>query len=185
METTLCRMSQEEKDMIFEVMVNARKQTYTPERLCDLQKIVDTQYLYWWMNDLNKEQFAKEIFEENIDCYCTGVGKYPSTAYGWAINAKWCNSFINSAHMGHQPIVWFQDDTHARGIFFFESNMNYWDNKEQHEHFYIYLHDFTKHDDGQWKISAYRLIQTKLHGVMRPETFVAPEGYKFPEWDEQ
>lgn len=183
MVTTLFELTDRERDMILEVMKNNRKQQYTPERLCDLQKIIDTQYFYWWMNDIKKEECANEIFLEDLDCYYSGMGDYKSSALGWAIGAKYCNSFINSAHMGHQPLVWFMDDTHARGVFFFESNMNYVDDKELHEHYFVYLHDFVKQDDGRWMISAYRLIATKLHGVTRPETFTAPEGYQFPEWE--
>ena len=33
----------EERSMIVETMVGAYKQQYTPERLCDLQKIIDAQ----------------------------------------------------------------------------------------------------------------------------------------------
>lgn len=157
---------------------------YSKKRLSDLQKLIDAQYFYWWMNDMKKEEYALELFEEKFPSYCTGAGDYDDTNLGWARNAKYVNSFLNSAHMGHQPLVWFMDDTHARGIFFFESNMNYLSDKVQHEHFFAYVNDFVKHDDGQWYISAYRLIQTKLHGTIRPETFGAPEGYVFPDWEE-
>ncbi len=184
METTFFEMTEQEKALVLEVMKNARKQEYTPEKLCEIQKIIDTQYFYWWMNDLKKEELANEIFEDELECYCTGAGFYKSSAHDWAVGAKYCNSFINSAHMGHQPLVWLQDDTHAKGIFFFESNMNYLDNKDLHEHFFIYCHDFVKRSNGRWAISAYRLIQTKLHGVVRPETFVAPADYIFPPWEE-
>lgn len=184
METTLFELTDYEKGLIIEVLKNARKQEYTPEMLCEVQKIIETQYFYWWMNDLKKEELAKEIFEDELDCYCTGVGEYKTTVKGWAIGAKYCNSFINTAHMGHQPLIWLQDESHAKGIFFFESNMNYLDNKDQHEQFYVYCHDFVKREDGRWAIKAYRLIQTKLHGVSRPETWVAPADYEFPAWEE-
>lgn len=184
MTTTLFALTEYERNMVLGVMKNVRKQTYTPEKLCEIQKIIDTQYFYWWMNDLKKEELANEIFEDDLECYCTGVGPYQTTALGWATGAKYCNAFINSAHMGHQPLVWLQDETHAKGIFFFESNMNYLDSKEQHEHFFIYCHDFVKRPNGRWAISAYRLFQTKLHGEIRPETLIAPEGYVFPDWEE-
>jgi len=183
MNTAFFELTNKEREMILEVMKNNRKQTYTPERLCDLQKIVDTQYFYWWMNDIKKEEYASEIFEEDLDCYYSGVGEYKSTPLNWGKDAKFCNSFINSAHMGHQPLVWFMDDTHARGIFFFESNMNYLDNRELYEHFFVYLHDFAKHEDGRWMISAYRLIPIKTHGAIRPETLSAPKEYVFPAWE--
>jgi len=185
MATKNVALTPEEKKMVTEVMKNARRQTYTPEKLCQLQKILDTQYFYWWMNDLKKEEYALDIFEENFDAYCTGFGAYKSSATAWARNAKYGNSFMNTAHMGHQPLVWFMDDSTARGVFFFESNMTYLDNpSDQLEQYFIYCNDFKKHADGSWHISAYRLLQTKQYGEMHSDTVMAPDGYKFPDWEE-
>ena len=171
----------EERSMIVETMVGAYKQQYTPERLCDLQKIIDAQYFYWWMNDMKYEEWGETLFESEMECWFTGVGEYKSTPMGWARGAKYCNAFLNSAHMGHNPMVWFMDDTHARGIFLLESNMNYRDNGKLHEHVIIYVDDFVKRPDGQWGISAYRLMQTKLQGDLMPERVTPPEDYVMPE----
>ena len=177
-------LTQEEREMVLEVMQSVRKQNYTAEILCERQKILDTQYFYWWMNDMKVEEKAADIFTENFEAYCTGFGKYPGSAYGWARSAKYGNSFMNTAHMGHQPLVWIKDQNHARGIFFFESAMNYMDNpSDELKQFYIYCNDFEKQADGNWKISAYRLIETKQIGEMRADTVVAPDDYSLPGWD--
>ena len=62
------------QEMALEVMRKARRQTYTPERLCDLQKILDTKYLYWWSNDMKKEEFNCELMTEEIEFYSFGNG---------------------------------------------------------------------------------------------------------------
>lgn len=177
-------MTNEEKEMILEVMEKARTQEYTPQMLCDLQKVIDAQYYYWWINDLKVEERAKHLFTEEFDAACTGVGGYQTTPLGWAKNAKYCNSFVNSLHMGHNPLVWFMDDTHARGIFFFESHFTYLDNPDEKvELFFIYCDDFVKKEDGQWYIDHYRLIQTKSDGEHRAEILQAPDGYEIENWD--
>lgn len=141
-------LTEEERGMILEVMREARKQEYTPEKLCQLQKILDTQYYYWWMNDMKAEEDAKDLFAKDFDAYCTGFGAYPCSAYGWALSAKYGNSFMNTAHMGHQPLVWLKDESHAKGIFFFESAMNYIDNpSDALKQFYVYCNDFEKQSD--------------------------------------
>lgn len=178
-------MTADESQLIVETIVNARKQKYTPEKLCDLQKIIDAQYFYWWMNDMKVEEQAKKLFRKPFNAYCTGFGGYQSTPLSWAKNAKFCNAFMTSSHMGHNPMVWFMDETHARGVFLFESHFTYNDNPEDLvELFLVYVDDFEKDEDGQWNISDYRLIQTKLSGEQRPETLLAPEDYKIPGWDE-
>lgn len=178
-------LSKEEHEQLTEVIENARKQQYTPERLCDLQKIIDAQYYYWWINDLKVEERAKHLFTEEFDSYCTGFGGFKSSPYGWAKNAKYCNGFTNSMHMGHNPLIWFMDDTHARGIFLFESHFTYLDDPEEKvELSIIYCDDFVKKEDGQWYIDHYRLYNLKSDGEHRPEILIAPEDYEIPQWEE-
>lgn len=178
-------MTPEERRMIAEVMRNAYRQDYTPERLCSLQKVIDAQHFYWWLNDLKCEEYALELFPEEFDAYFTGIGKYENTALDWARNAKYGNSFRNTAHMGHQPLVWFMDEEHARAIFFFESHMTFLDDPDELlEQFLIYCNDFEKQENGMWKLTNYRLLQTKQCGEYRQGTSRAPEGYVFENWEE-
>ena len=178
-------LTDEEKSMVLNVMKHVRVQEYTPEKLCELQKILDTQYYYWWINDMKKEEYGVDLYDENFECYCSGFGEYKSTPLATSRGGKWANQFMNTAHMGHQPIVSLIDDTHARGIFFFESNMTFLDNPDKLlEQFYIYCNDFVKHDNGKWYISGYRLIATKQNGELPPENVTPPEGYVFPDWEE-
>lgn len=178
-------LAEEEKKLVIEVMENVRKQEYTPEKLCELQKIIDTQYYYWWMNDMKIEEQAKHLFLDEFDAYFTGVGMYKNTPLNWARNAKYTNSFLMTNHMGHHPMVWLMDEIHARGIFMFECHFTYQDDPDDLvEIFLIYVDDFEKKKDGQWYISNYRLLNTKLAGKQRNETLTAPDDYIIPKWDE-
>lgn len=171
--------------MLQEVMENCRKQEYTPEKLCQLQKIIDTQYYYWWINDLKLEEYAKHLFCEQYNQYVSTGRSSICTPFAWAKSGKYINSFSITSHMGHNPMVWLIDDSHARGIFSFEGFFSYIDAPEEHvELFIIYCDDFVKDEDGTWKISDYRLMFTRRIGDQRPETFKAPDDYIPGIWNE-
>lgn len=176
-------MTQEEQAMLIEVINKTRFQDYTPERLCDLQKITNAQYYYWWMNDLKIEEYGKTLFVENLNAYHSDFGPYKTCPLGVAKNAKYCNSFLNTLHMGHNPMVWFMDDDHARGVFLFEGYLTYLDDpQEKVELFLVYCNDFVKKEDGQWYIDKFRMINIKADGGLRPETTMAPKGYDLENW---
>ena len=43
------------RDMVLDVIKHVRRQEYTPEQLCQLQKIIECKYFYWWcMEKLDK-----------------------------------------------------------------------------------------------------------------------------------
>lgn len=185
MSRKLFEFSPEERAMILEVVQNTRNQKYTPETLCEIQSILDTQYYYYWCNDLKKEErLMKDYFEEDFTSYWPGIGYYKNPPLNWCRDGKYINSFMNTAHMAHNPMIWLQDETHARGVFFFESNMTYPDREELLEHFFVYCHDFVKHENGKWYLSVYRLIGTKQYGEPKEGTINAPEGYEFPDWED-
>lgn len=78
-----------------------------------------------------------------------------------ARNAKWCNKDMQTMHMGHQPMIWLIDDTHARGVFQYEDHMCYYDNSEVLQGWLVYCDDFVKGGDGAWR------IQKAAHGLSR------------------
>lgn len=178
-------LADEDKELLLEVMQNVRRQEYTPERLCDLQKIIDTQNYYLWMNDLKVEQGSKKIFTERFNAYYSGIGKFKMSTYSWTKNAKFTNAFMNTSHMSHNPMVWFVDERTARGIFMFESHFSYIDEPDKLvEMFLVYCHDFVKADDGHWYIDSYRLLNMKQVGDQRDGTVMPPKDYKIDNWDE-
>ena len=50
--------------MVLEVIKNVRRQEYTPEQLCQLQKVIECKYFYWWAMDMKKEEYAMELFTD-------------------------------------------------------------------------------------------------------------------------
>ena len=168
------------QEMALEVMRKVRRQTYTPERLCELQKIVETKYLYWWSNDMKKEEFNCELMTDEIEFYRFGSEVHRPNKEQARV-AKWCNAPMETMHMGHQPLVWFMDDTHARGLFQYEDHMTYREDQETVNGWMFYLDDFVKCDDGVWRISALRMSYKKMNGMYRNPN--PPDDWMPEEWD--
>ena len=55
--------------LVIEVMKHVRQQTYTPEQLCERQRILDAQYFYYWSMDMKKEEYVCDLFTEDFT-YC-------------------------------------------------------------------------------------------------------------------
>ncbi|MEG2038325.1 MAG: hypothetical protein RRZ73_01225, partial [Oscillospiraceae bacterium] len=101
-------------DAALEVIKNSRKQTYTPETLCQVQKIIETKYYYWWIMDMKKEEYALDLFTKDFTYYNFGPQKV--TAEEQAKRSKYVNEALCTKHMGHQPLIWLISDTEAKGI---------------------------------------------------------------------
>ena len=48
------------RDMVLDVIKHVRRQEYTPEQLCQLQKIIECKYFYWWCMDMKKEEYVMD-----------------------------------------------------------------------------------------------------------------------------
>ena len=48
--------------LVIEVMKHVRQQTYTPEQLCERQRILDAQYFYYWSMDMKKRRVCLRPF---------------------------------------------------------------------------------------------------------------------------
>ena len=117
------------RDMVLDVIKHVRRQEYTPEQLCQLQKIIECKYFYWWCMDMKKEEYVMELFTDDFRYYLNGHLAVKDKLLQ-ARNAKWCNKDMQTMHMGHQPMIWLIDDTHARGVFQYEDHMCYYDDCE-------------------------------------------------------
>ena len=117
------------RDMVLDVITHVRRQEYTPEQLCQLQKITECKYFYWWCMDMKKEEYVMELFTDDFRYYLNGHLAVKDKLLQ-ARNAKWCNKDMQTMHMGHQPMIWLIDDTHARGVFQYEDHMCYYDDNE-------------------------------------------------------
>lgn len=160
------QMTQKEIDMIVEVIQNVRKQQYTPETLCQLQKIIETKYYYWWIMDMKKEEWGCELFKENLQA-SFGEWEYELPGAEQALEAKWVNKDMQTMHMGHQPLVWLIDENHARGIFQYEDSMCYFSDNYTSKTCMMYCDDFEKDENGVWHITALRMCQREQDNPLR------------------
>lgn len=173
-------LTSKERDRILEVVLNARKQKYTPELLCELQKIIETKYYYWWLMDMKKEEYALELFSEDFRYFYNGrlAAKDPLSQ---AKNAKWSNLPLVTSHMGHQPLVWIIDSHHARGVFQYEDHQVYREDGYVVETWMIYCDDFIKDEEGNWHIQTMRMCQCQTDGQYRNP--IPPKNWKPDDWD--
>ena len=91
---------------------------------------------------------------------------------------------MQTMHMGHQPMIWIQDETHARGIFQYEDHMCYFDDASVCEGWAVYCEDFVKRD-GVWYISRHRMAYRQMDGTYKnpfpPKDWV-PEDWEEPNY---
>ena len=106
--------NEEFRGMVIDVMKHVRRQQYTPEMLCEHQKILECMYFYWWSMDMKKEEYATELFDDDFEYWNGRPGTTDKKKQ--AMVSKWCNRNMQTMHMGHQPMIWLQDENHARGI---------------------------------------------------------------------
>ena len=124
--------------MVLDVITHVRRQEYTPEQLCQLQKIIECKYFYWWCMDMKKEEYMMELFTDDFRYYLNGHLTVKDKLLQ-ARNAKWCNKDMQTMHMGHQPMIWLIDENHARGVFQYEDHMCYYDDSEVLQGWLVYL----------------------------------------------
>ena len=140
--------------LVIEVMKHVRQQTYTPEQLCERQRILDAQYFYYWSMDMKKEEYVCDLFTEDFT--------------------------YRTMHMSHNPLIWLIDETHARGIFLYEDNNSYKDHTV--EGFSMYCNDFRKCEDGVWRISKMRIGYRKMNGAL--DDYDVPKDWEPKKWEE-
>lgn len=172
--------SSKDQELIIDTLKHARRQEYTPQRLCELQKIIETQYYYWWIMDMKKEEFCLELFDEDFQYYFNGY-LAASKPEEQARSSKWVNARLSTMHMGHQPLVWLMDEKNARGIFQYEDHQVYRESGEVVETWMVYCNDFCKDEEGVWHIKTMRMIQRQADG--RYHDINPPEGWEPEEWD--
>lgn len=88
---------------------------------------------------------------------------------------------MQTMHMGHQPMIWFIDSDHARGVFQYEDHMCYFDDAETCEGWAVYCEDFVK-ENGVWRISRHRMAYRQMDGFYRDP--IPPESWVPEDWEE-
>ena len=174
--------NEEFRGMVIDVMKHDRRQQYTPEMLCEHQKILECMYFYWWSMDMKKEEYATELFDDDFEYWNGRPGTTDKKKQ--AMVSKWCNRNMQTMHMGHQPMIWLQDENHARGIFQYEDHMCYFDDSSVCQGWAVYCEDFVKRD-GVWRISRHRMAYKQMDGTYKdpfpPKDWV-PEDWEEPNY---
>lgn len=163
--------------LVVEVMKQTRCQSYTPEQLCELQRIRDTQFFYYWSMDMKKEEYACDLFTDDFVYRC--YAENPTAPKSQALRSKYVNRNMMTMHMSHNPLIWLIDETHARGIFLYEDNNTY-KKGETVEGFSMYCNDFRKCEDGIWRISTMRIGYRKMEGEFQDVN--VPEDWEPKTW---
>ena len=171
--------NEEFRSMVIEVMQHVRRQQYTPELLCEHQRVLDCMHFYWWSMDMKKEEYATEFFDDDFQYWNGRPGTTDKRKQ--ALTSKWVNKSMQTMHMGHQPLIWFQDENHARGIFQYEDHMCYFDDASVCEGWAVYCDDFVKRD-GTWYISRHRMAYRQMDGTYKNP--FPPKDWEPEEWDE-
>ena len=154
--------SDKDQELIIDTLKHARRQEYTPQRLCELQKIIETQYYYWWIMDMKKEEFCLELFDEDFQYYYNAIWHQPTRRTGQDIQMGQCASG-NDAY-GPSALVWLMDEKNARGIFQYEDHQVYRESGEVVETWMVYCNDFCKDEKGIWHIKTMRMIKRQADG---------------------
>lgn len=170
----------ETKALLWDVIRHARKQNYTPEMLCQLQKIIETKYYYWWIMDMKKEEYAVELFSKDFKGYYNGhlMSDNPK---GQAVKSKWVNMPMTTMHMGHQPLVWLIDENHARGVFQYEDHQIYKADDYRVETWMVYCDDFERDKAGVWHIKTMRMFIKQSDGQYKNSS--PPKDWEPEKWE--
>lgn len=105
-------------------------------------------------------------------------------ATGYIYGAGFFGRYIRRSEvttLGHQPMIWLIDDTHARGVFQYEDHMCYYDDNEVLQGWLVYCDDFVKGDDGAWRIQKLRMAYREMDGSFR--STMVPKDWVPDEWD--
>ena len=123
---------------------------------------------YFWGNDLNDWDVLLDVFtDEGPDGFRTNMGAgeqviSPEEQIGlvqWSIGPQ---ENMVPMHFGHNQVVQFIDETHARLLTRMNDRHTYKDNGDVYAGWGIYVDDLLKCSDGVWRISYLRLT----YGVM-------------------
>ena len=146
---------------------------YTPEQLAEIPAILATKARYFWANDLNDWEVFKDVYtDEAPEGFRVSMGAgekrlTPDEQVGlnqWSIGPQ---ENMVPMHFGHNQIVQFIDDTHARVLTRMNDRHTYKDNGEVYAGWGFYVDDMLKCSDGVWRLSYVRLSYGVMENQLR------------------
>ena len=146
---------------------------YTPEQLAEIPAILATKARYFWANDLNDWEAFRNVYTEEAPegfRVSMGAGEKKLSIEEQVNLNKWSigpQENMVTMHFGHNQIVQFLDDTHARLLTRMNDRHTYKDNGEVYAGWGLYVDDMLKCSDGVWRISYVRLSYGVMENQLR------------------
>ena len=155
------------KELAREILRECQK-PYTQAQLAEIPAIMNTKNKYFWCVDNQEWDLMDEVFvSEGLETYWNGQPGYTVREMQVEQNKAVCNDTMVPMHMGHNMIVSFQDEAHARLLTKLNDYHTYKDDNSTYEGFGYYVDDFEKGADGAWRIKTLRLTYRNLLGALR------------------
>ena len=160
--------SEEVKTLAKEILAQAGG-SYTDAQLREIPRILNTKSRYFWGNDLNDFEMLRDVFTESgfRSIWNGWPGADTAEAQTAAIRLNVGQGDMIPMHFGHNQIVQFLDETHARLLTRMNDYHTYTDNGEVYQGYGMYVDDLLKCEDGVWRIETLRLDYGVVLGQLR------------------
>lgn len=155
-----------------EILKDAGK-PYTDEQLKEIPRILNTKSRYFFGNDFNDWELLRDVFtEEGLNGFrvSMGGGEQSITPDAQIDLCKWSigpQEEMVPMHFGHNQIVHFIDETHARLLTRMNDRHTYKDDGEVYAGWGFYVDDMLKCADGVWRIEMIRLTYGVMENQLR------------------
>lgn len=144
--------------------------TYTDTQVRELPAVLAAKNKYFWCIDQQEWDMLTDVFvEEGLQTFWNGQPGYTVREMQVAQNRAVCNDTMVPMHMGHNMVVKFLDETHARVLTRLNDYHTYKDDGSVYEGFGYYVDDLVKCGDGVWRIEVLRLTYRVLNGALRTQ----------------
>ncbi|MCD7819356.1 MAG: nuclear transport factor 2 family protein [Lachnospiraceae bacterium] len=155
------------KELARDILKDCAK-PYTAQQLAEIPVIMNVKNKYFWCVDHQEWDLMEEVFvEEGLRTYWNGQPGVTVREMQVEQNKGICNDTMVPMHMGHNMIVKFLDDTHARLLTRLNDYHTYKDDDSTYEGFGYYVDDLEKGADGIWRIQILRLTYRVILGALR------------------
>lgn len=163
---------EELKQLAHEVLMGAAK-PYTEAQLKEIPNILNVKHRYFLGNDLNDWDLLRDVFTEEGE---HGFRAFWNGAPGATNIEDQIAAVVGSigpqenlvpTHYGHNQVVCFIDDTHARVLTRMHDRHEYCDDGEVYAGWGIYIDDMLKCKDGVWRMETLRLDYCQMQGSLR------------------
>lgn len=157
----------EAKELARDILKECGK-SYTAKQLAEIPVIENVKNKYFWCVDHQEWDLLEDVFvKEGFTTYWNGQPGLSVREMQVEQNKAVCNDSMVPMHMGHNMIVQFLDDTHARLLTKLNDYHTYRDDDSTYEGFGYYVDDFEKGEDEIWRIKTLRLTYRVLLGALR------------------